>query len=293
MRTSGRDAWLDQQVDAPTSQVLSEVLRAEDIVTGDAVVLDIGVASPFIRALAITIDYLVVSVVYYSLAWLIVGWVTINIDIVQPMVLLLAPVSIFVTPMIIEIITKGRSLGKWITGLRVVRDDAGPIRWRHSLSRHLLGLLEIWTAGGTIALTTALVNKRNKRLGDLMAGTVVIQDRIRTAKPWQATTSPECERWASGADLDRIPAPVSHALRTVLKRPLDAKTEIFEQRVGRLLGLAAPYVMPPPPAGASASQIAGAILAESYRRDYDRLERRSKHASSLRTLLRKQPFGAD
>ena len=48
-----------------------------------------------------------------------------------------------VYPVTIETLTRGRSLGKMAAGLRTVRDDAGPITFRHAFTRGLLGVVEV------------------------------------------------------------------------------------------------------------------------------------------------------
>ena len=58
-----------------------------------------------------------------------------------------------VVPTAVETLTHGRSLGKLALGLRTVRDDAGPISFRHSLIRALVGVVEIWMLSGVPALS--------------------------------------------------------------------------------------------------------------------------------------------
>lgn len=285
-----RDAWLHDQVDSATTDVISEVLTTEDIVTGDAVVLDIGLASPLTRAAAIAIDYVVYTICYIAFVLFLTGWASISPSVASIIAMLVVPIVFFVIPLVIEIATNGRSLGKKIIGLRVVRDDAGPIRWRHSLPRHLLALLELWSSSGFIAFLTSLFNKRNKRVGDLLAGTVVVQDRHRTVQVWEAQCSSLTAQWARSADLDRIPVGLQNSLRVLLMRRLDPDPAVYEQRVGRILEQALPYVSPPPPAQATAVDVAGAILAERYRRDLDRATKRGNQAASLRSKLRATPF---
>ena len=51
-------------------------------------------------------------------------------------------------PTLVETLTRGRSLGKIAAGLRVVRDDGGPVRFRHSFVRSLFMLVDFWLTGG-------------------------------------------------------------------------------------------------------------------------------------------------
>ena len=82
-----------------------------------------------------------------------------------------------------ETLTRGRTVGAFALGLRVVRDDGGAIRFRQALLRGLAfwGVdFAIWT-GFCGGLVCAAVNPMSKRFGDLMAGTIVI--RTRTPRP--------------------------------------------------------------------------------------------------------------
>ena len=68
-------------------------------------------------------------------------------------------------------------------GLRTLRDDGGPISFRHALTRHLVGLVEVYGLVGAPAMVCGLLNRRSQRLGDLAAGTYVVRDRLRPPHP--------------------------------------------------------------------------------------------------------------
>src|SRR5919112_957635 len=80
-----------------------------------------------------------------------------------------------VVPTTVETLTRGRSLGKVAAGIRIVRDDGGPVRFRHALIRALAGVGEIWLTLGAVALITSMLNDRGKRVGDLLAGTYAVR----------------------------------------------------------------------------------------------------------------------
>ncbi|UJH71461.1 RDD family protein [Ornithinimicrobium sp. INDO-MA30-4] len=95
--------------------------------------------------------------------------------------LILYITTVVVLPTVLETLTKGRSLGKWATGLRVVRDDAGPISMRHALTRALAAPFEMYFTLGVPAVIASATNRKGKRFGDLAAGTYVVRVRQRTA----------------------------------------------------------------------------------------------------------------
>ena len=83
-----------------------------------------------------------------------------------------------------ETLAAGRTLGKRWTGLRVVRSGGEPVGLRTSFVRNVLRIIEgpfVWYAPAMVAI---LLTRRNQRLGDLAAGTIVIRDRsAATAAP--------------------------------------------------------------------------------------------------------------
>lgn len=68
----------------------------------------------------------------------------------------------------------GRSIGKMLTGLRIVRFDGAPAgRWQLFV-RNFFRLVDLWMAGLTLLLVILLPLRQ--RLGDIAAGTLVIKD---------------------------------------------------------------------------------------------------------------------
>src|SRR5690606_37809516 len=106
-----------------------------------------------------------------------------------------------VIPATVETLTRGRSLGKLVMGLRIVRDDGGPIRVRHAVVRALTGVLELWLSAGSIALLTSLVHPQGKRVGDLLAGTYAVQVRGGQRALPPIVMPPELAAWAHSADI--------------------------------------------------------------------------------------------
>ena len=79
---------------------------------------------------------------------------------------------------------RGRSLGKWATGLRIMRKDGQRVGTGRSLLRHLVGYpLSLLTFG--LGFLLAAFNSHGRALHDMIAGTVVVRDttsrRTRTA----------------------------------------------------------------------------------------------------------------
>src|SRR5215212_3470897 len=136
------------------------------VVTGEAVALELRPASFATRALAVALD-LVLMLGAGIIVGIVLGLTLPDVDEAAARAIgILALVGVLVgLPTAVETLSRGRSLGKLAAGLRVVRDDGGPIRLRHALVRALLAVFEIILSFGSIALITSLSNARGKRLG--------------------------------------------------------------------------------------------------------------------------------
>ena len=78
-----------------------------------------------------------------------------------------------------EVLNSGRTPGKRLNGLRVVREDGSPVTLPSSAVRNVLRLIDILPAWYLVGMTSIFVTRRNQRLGDLAGGTLVIRDRKR------------------------------------------------------------------------------------------------------------------
>lgn len=76
-----------------------------------------------------------------------------------------------------EAIWKGQTPGKRHAKLRVIKDSGRPINAYEAIARNLLRLVDQLPGIYAVGIVAALVSKQNKRLGDLVAGTVVIHEK--------------------------------------------------------------------------------------------------------------------
>jgi uncharacterized RDD family membrane protein YckC len=77
-----------------------------------------------------------------------------------------------------EVLASGRTPGKRWNGLRVVMDGGEPVGLRASAVRNLLRLLEGPPLWYVPAIVSILATRRNQRLGDLAAGTLVVREPL-------------------------------------------------------------------------------------------------------------------
>lgn len=76
-----------------------------------------------------------------------------------------------------ELIWNGQSPGKRLVGLRVIRSDGAPITLAESTIRNLVRLVDFLPAYYGIGVIVMFVNEQSRRLGDLVANTLVVRDR--------------------------------------------------------------------------------------------------------------------
>ena len=254
----------------------------DDLVTGEAVALELPAAGIAIRALSGILDLLVAAVTLW-VGLFVASAMTQNADaaiVGATMTVLLALVSVGL-PTTMETLTRGRSIGKLATGLRTVRDDAGPIGFRHALTRALVGFVEIWALFGVPALVSGLVNSKGKRLGDFAAGTYVVRERVNITLPPPPMMPLQLAQWAAGADIARLPDGLAMAVRQFLMRAPLLSPQSRATLGTQLRDEVVAYVSPQPPASAHPEVVLAAVIADRRRRDTIRLQRDAALRSRL------------
>lgn len=224
----------------------SRSVGGDEVMTGEAVALDLRPASYALRVAGALIDLLVYAGGTYALLMVVVIAV-LGARLEDAAYAIIFTVTIVtglvVAPITVETATRGRSLGKLAVGARIVRDDGGSIGFRHAFIRGLSGVVENYTG---IGLLVGLLTPRAKRLGDLMAGTYSQYERVQrrpTAPPLLPWGLGE---WARVADVARMPEGLARRVAQFLH---EAWAYDADRRAGIAAGLArevAPYVSPLP-----------------------------------------------
>ena len=73
-----------------------------------------------------------------------------------------------------EVWLGGQTLGKRALGLRVVNADGTPVTWLPSVVRNLLRAVDVLPGVYGVGLVSTLIDPYARRLGDIVAGTMVI-----------------------------------------------------------------------------------------------------------------------
>lgn len=232
-----------------------------DVLTGEAVALDVKPASYVLRAAGTIIDFVVYVLVMIG-CLLLVTYTGAGLDGAQSRILLIIiPVfGMVVLPTTVELASRGRSLGKLAVGARIVRDDGGAIGFRHSLIRALVGVIEIFLTFGGIAALTGLLNSRSKRLGDLLAGTYSQLVRVPAPRPLTLYLAPHLAGWAQTADVARLPDRLSRRIAQFVRQAPGLTPAARAGLSTELAREAAAYVSPLPPVDAETFLVAVAIL---------------------------------
>jgi len=239
----------------------------DEVVSGEAVVIDLPCARFPSRMLAIFIDVLV----QIALGLILVAIVAasgghLNAASVAAVSLVAVVFIIVGYPVIFETLSRGRSLGKLALGLRVVGDDGSPERFRQALVRGLAAVIEIWALSGAPALITSMLSAKGKRLGDLFAGTFVVQERL-SARPRPAPQMPPMlAAWAGTLELSALPDSVATTAWNYLSRYWELSPQARHDLGLRIAADVAARVSPPPPPGVPAPDFLSAVLAERRRR---------------------------
>ncbi len=98
--------------------------------------------------------------------------------------------SIWLYHVLCEVRFNGVTLGKKIMGLRVVNDDGTPIQFSASLLRNLLRTADVLPMMYTFGILSSIFHPQSKRLGDLVAGTMVVYADKRATRPDIAPATP-------------------------------------------------------------------------------------------------------
>ncbi|WP_082489923.1 RDD family protein [Frigoribacterium sp. Leaf172] len=256
----------------------------DELVTGEAVALDLRPTSIVLRGAGVVIDYLVYAAGVVALI-ILVGLLNdagaLDDALAQALVIGSVAFGLIVVPAIVETATHGRSLGRLAVGARIVRIDGGAIGFRHALTRSLVGLLEIVLTTGGLAVVVGLLNGSSRRLGDLMAGTYSRNERLARDTRVVAVLPPGLEGWAGVADVARLPDGTARRVAAFVQQEARLTPASRRRVAEQLADEVRPFVSPLPDVDAPLLLTAVAVL----RRDRES----TALAREAATLARLQP----
>lgn len=209
------------------------------IATPEAVELSFALAGVGSRALATGIDY----AIQISLFSVVLLFAILLAGVAGDAALIIfASLAgffvIYVYDVLFEAFRGGRTPGKQVSGLRVVRDTGAPVDLRAALIRNIVKLVDGPLTLYAVGIASIIVTRRNQRLGDLAAGTLVVRERFASepkappplppgwSQPAPAPVPGSVRRWDTGG--------VSAADITVVRGFLRRRMELDREPRGRI-----------------------------------------------------------
>jgi uncharacterized RDD family membrane protein YckC len=145
--------------------------------TAQNVNIDYNIASVGYRICAFLIDLLILFIYITGVEYLGLGLqdVISRNDALGFQVLFYLPV--FFYSLVMNILFQGRTVGKFLLRMRLVKVDGSPAGWSDYLITWALRLIDIWVTNGGVGVISMIFTARTQRLGDAAADTIVIDYR--------------------------------------------------------------------------------------------------------------------
>ena len=205
--------------------LLSTTVAGPRIVTPEAVVLELNTAGLATRIGARMLD-LLIQVAVAGILGIVLALASSGGVPGTPLVIILL-VSVFLLvfayPALFEALWRGRTPGKAAFGLRVVTNEGAPIGFRHAAIRSALSLVDdvgLFILGPVPGIVSIFLSSSNQRLGDVVAGTIVLRERSGARAP-TAMVFPMpagCEAYAATLDVAGVGSEDYTTVRSFLLR---------------------------------------------------------------------------
>lgn len=202
-----------------------------DVATPERVAVELPIAGVGSRAIAYLIDvgllFLVGIALYFAFTFLVPDPVNAVLGLSRAVkivgaVILFGALWIYWT--VFEVLWHGQTIGKRLVKIRVVRLDGSPVTAVDSAIRNLLRLVDFFPACYPVGLVTMLFDPKHRRVGDLVAGTVLVREEAIDLSRFE-TTAPAGQA-LSNVDLDVV---------TDFLRRFDTLEPAARQSLGRQL----------------------------------------------------------
>jgi len=200
--------------------------------TPEQIALELPLAGVGSRFLAIAIDtliqgalYFLVGVVFFlilglgsSVVWYLPNTVGPALGIFILFAIYWGYFAIF------EIVWKGQTPGKRFAGIRVIKESGRPINAFEAVGRNLMRAVDLMPGMYGVGLVCMMLNRQSRRLGDFVAGTVVVHEKgSEEVRPTWNTAS---EGASSGAATGQMTADELVLIETYLSRRWELDPEV-------------------------------------------------------------------
>jgi uncharacterized RDD family membrane protein YckC len=281
-----------------TSATASDPIRHDayddELMTGEAVALDLRPTAFVLAAAGAAIDFIVylgggILLLTYVILPPLAGLVGDDSAANAALTLAGSVVMLVVIPVAVELVSHGKSLGRLAVGARIVRDDGGAIGFRHAFIRGLTSVIEIYATLGGLAALIGLLNGRSKRLGDLIAGTYSQYERVSREVPPTFGVPVELQAWAVTADVARMPERLARRIGQFLRQAA-VLSPSTRDRLSRQLAIEASTWVSPVPR-TDAELFLAAVVTLRREREYAALLNERERLARLGTTLGGLPHG--
>jgi uncharacterized RDD family membrane protein YckC len=153
--------------------------------TPEQIALELPLAGIGSRFLAMAIDTLIQTALYLLTAVIFIFTLPVGSSLVMFLPRLIGPaMAIFILFAIywgyfsiFEILWKGQTPGKRYAGIRVIKESGRPINAFEAIGRNLMRAVDGLPGIYGVGLVCMMCNRQSRRLGDFVAGTVVVHEK--------------------------------------------------------------------------------------------------------------------
>ena len=137
-----------------------------------------------------------------------------------------------------ETLWHGQTPGKRAMKLRVIKDSGRPIDVYQALVRNLLRIVDSLPGIYAVGIVTALISPQSRRLGDYVAGTVVVHERPfeETQPTWDTRETADRAGQASGS-VSSLSLKEFELIEAFLSRRDQLTDQVREETSRQILGL--------------------------------------------------------
>ena len=238
------------------------------IVTPEAVVLEFDTAGVPSRALARIIDVFAVGALFSLVSSFLTPVFIVSEGMGVVLVLLLGFLAVFGYPAACETVW-GRTVGKAALGLRVLTEEGGPVRFRQAAIRSALQVVDFLIVPvGVVATLSAIASRHDQRLGDRLAGTLVVRSSAMSirSQPVGFPALPGYEGYVERLDVGTISSERYELLRSYLTRVNDLTPEARQRLSVRLAAPTAALLGHTPPSTMHPEVFLASVAAAYQRR---------------------------
>ncbi len=167
-----------------------------NIDTPELVDIEMPLAGIGSRFIAILVDYLIwgsAFLVFFLLALIVVPAMSILGRISANWAIGIGLLIVFVMHWgyfaLFEAFSNGRTPGKRVAKIRVIHQSGRGINFVESLARNLVRFVDFLPSFYAVGVVVIFLSRRNQRLGDMVAGTLVVRDREVDSPHWGESAS--------------------------------------------------------------------------------------------------------